>query len=115
MSNLVCKFCKTPIYPTGDADTYLHKDGSIKCVNPQVAGLNNLATPIDKNLTYPAYRAYLISYMASRTHSYPIDSPEKLLKLMLADTRHFADANGLKFDEHERRSYELYLESKKDG
>jgi hypothetical protein len=34
--------------------------------------------------------------------------------MILADTRHFADANGLNFDEHERRSYDLYLEDKAD-
>ena len=113
MPSLVCIFCKTPIYAAGDA--YLHKDGSTKCVNPQVAGLKNLATPIDDHLTYPAYRADLISHMTNRTYSYPDDSPEKVLELILADTRHFADANSLNFDEHQRRSYELYLDDKRDA
>jgi transcriptional regulator with XRE-family HTH domain len=111
MPNLVCRFCKTPIYATGDADAYLHTDGSTKCVKPQVPGLKNLATPFDDNATYPAYRAELISDMTSHTFSYP-DEPDKLLVMILTDTRHFADANGLNFDEHERRSYELYLKDK---
>lgn len=115
MSNLVCRFCKTPIYAAGEADAYLHKDGSFKCVKPQTAGLENFATPYIENLTYPAYRASLISQMTSLTYSYPTDSPDKLLELILADTRHYADANGLEFDEYERRSYELYLEDKKDA
>jgi hypothetical protein len=72
-----------------------------------------VATPIDENLTYPAYRAELISHMTNRTFSYP-DDPDKALEMILADTRHFADANGLHFDEHEHRSYELYLDDKKD-
>ena len=113
MPNLVCRFCKSPIYRAGDADAYLHEDGSTKCVKPQVAGLKNLATPIDDKLTYPAYRADLISEMTTHTHGYP-DESDKVLEMILADTRHFADANSLNFDEHERRSYELYLEDKKD-
>jgi len=113
MPNRVCRFCKTPIYAARDADVYRHKDGSSKCVKPQVDGLKNVATPIDENLTYPAYRAELISHMTNRTFSYP-DDPGKALEMILADTRHFADANGLHFDEHERRSYELYFEDKKN-
>lgn len=113
MANLVCRYCKTPVYPVGDA--YLHKDGSSKCVKPQVAGLKNLATPFDDNQTYPAYRAALISQMTNRTYSYPDKSPETVLELILADIRHFADANGLNFDDHQRLSYELYLEDKKDA
>ena len=113
MPNLICRYCKTPIYAAGDADAYLHTNGSTKCVKPQVAGLKNLATPIDDDVTYPAYRANLISEMTNHTHGYP-DESDKLLEMILADTRHFADANGLNFDEHERRSYELYLEDKKD-
>jgi len=114
MPDLVCRFCKTPIYTAVDAGTYLHKDGSTKCITPQVAGLRNLATPIDDNLTYPAYRADLISDFTNHTHGYPVDSPEQVLEMILADTRHFADANDLNFDEHERRSYEFYLQDKKD-
>ena len=113
MPDLVCRFCKTPIYAAGDADVYLHKDGSTKCETPQVAGLKNRATPMDDNLTYPAYRAVLISEMTNHTHGYP-DESDKVLEMILADTRHFADAKGLNFDEHERRSYALYLEDKKD-
>ncbi|HJP93497.1 MAG TPA: hypothetical protein VJ875_16175 [Pyrinomonadaceae bacterium] len=71
--------------------------------------------PFNDNQTYPAYRAELIYEMTNHNHSYPDDSPEKVLELILADTRHFADANGLNFGEHERRSYELYLENKKDN
>jgi len=109
--NFVCRFCKTPIYTTGDGDAYLHTNGSTKCVKPQVAGLKNLATPFDDNATYPAYRAELISHMTNRTFLYP-DAPDKVLEMILADTRHFADANSLNFDEHERRSYDLYLTDK---
>ena len=114
MPNLICRYCKTPIYVARDGDAYSHKDGPPGALKPQVAGLKNLATPIDDNVTYPAYRADLISEMTNHTHGYPDDSPEQVLELILADTRHFADANGLNFDEHERRSYELYLEDKKD-
>lgn len=113
MPNLVCRFCKTPIFAAGDADAYLHLDGSSKCVKPQVAGLKNVATAFDDDLTYPSYRADLISQMTNRTYSYP-EEPDRLLEMILADTRHFADANGLHFDEHERRSYDLYLEDKVD-
>ena len=111
MPNLVCRFCKTPIYAAGDADAYLHLGGYSKCVKPQVAELKTVATPFDDNITYPAYRAYLISYMTNHTVSYPKE-PDKLLEMILGDTRHFADANGLHFDEHERRSYDLYLKDK---
>jgi hypothetical protein len=113
MPNLVCRFCKTPIYAAGVANAYLHKDGSTRCVKPQVSGLKNVATPIDENLTYPGYRAELISHMTNHTFSYPHE-PDKVLEMILADSRHFADANGLHFDEHERLSYDLYLEDKVD-
>jgi hypothetical protein len=113
MPNLICRYCKTPSYVAGDGEAYLHKDGSTKCVKPQVEGLKNLATPIDENVTYPAYRADLISEMTNHTQGYP-DKSDKVLEMILADSRHFADANDLNFDEHERRSYELYLEDQKD-
>ena len=113
MPNLVCRFCKTPIYAAGDAAAYLHINGSFKCVKPQVAQLKNVATPFDDKTTYPAYRAELISAMVNHTFSYP-DEPDKVLEMVLADVRHFADANGLHFDEHERRSYDLYLEDRVD-
>ena len=76
-----------------------------------MAELKNVATPFDDNTTYPAYRAELISHMTSHTFSYP-DAPDKVLEMILADTRHFADVKGLHFDEHERRSYDLYLKDK---
>lgn len=113
MPNLVCGFCKTPIYAAG-ADAYLHIDGSYKCVNPQVAGLKNVATPFGNNQTYPAFRAEIIADFTNHTVTYVRESPEKVLEMVLADARHYADANGLNFDEYERRSYDLYLEDKKE-
>ena len=112
MPNLVCRFCKTPIYaaPTG----YLHTDGSTKCLEPQVAGLENVATPWADKTTYPAHRAILIARMTNCTHSYAGESPERVLELILADARHFADANGLHFDEYQTRSYAIYLEDKRN-
>jgi hypothetical protein len=112
MPNLVCRYCKTPIY-AADSLGYLHaNNGSADCVAPQVAGLENRAKPYDNNQTYLAYRAELITEMTDRMFSYAdAHSPEELLEMLLADARHFADANGLDFREHNSRSYQIYLKN----
>ena len=54
--------------------------------------------------------------MTRAFHSYcDVDSPEELLEMLLADARHFADANRLHFDDHYRRSNHLYLENMTDA
>lgn len=32
----------------------------------------------------------------------------------MADARHYADLNGLAFDDHDRRSYQIYLHDRSD-
>jgi len=72
--------------------------------------------PSDNNTTYVTYRAELITQMTNTMFSYAeAQSPKELLEILLADARHFADANGLAFDEHHHRSYEIYLENKSDA
>ena len=128
-SPLVCRYCKTPICPAvcQDCNTplydsnrracYLHtNNGTGACDAPQVTGLLNRAMPYDDNGTYVAYRAELITEMTRCLFSYNVlDSPGELLDNLLADVRHFADTHGLPFEEHERRSYELYLGNKAEG
>ena len=90
--------------------------GAKKCEDPQTKGLANRATPYDENTTNVAYRAELIAEMTQMMASYAeAKSPAELLDVILADARHFADVNGLVFDEHDRRSYQIYLENKSDA
>ena len=114
---LVCKYCKKPIYLAGANTGYLHAHtGGADCHAPQVKELPNRATPYDDNTTYVAYRAELITEMTNTMSSYAeAQSPAELLDLILADARHFADANDLVFDEHDRRSHQIYLEQKSDA
>lgn len=126
----VCRYCKTPIcaaicphckdllYDANGSVCYLHTNNGITtCDTPQVQALPNRATPYDDNETYVAYRADLITEMTNCMFSYmEVErSPSQLLENVLADLRHYADANGLPFDEHERRSYQLYLENTSGG
>src|SRR5689334_19968754 len=116
MPNLVCQYCKKPIYAAGGGEGYLHAEsGSADCATPQVEGLKNRATPYDDNLTYVAYRADLITQMTDYMYSYAeAQSPTELLQMLLADARHFADLNGLSFEHHSQRSYLIYLEQRSD-
>lgn len=109
---LVCKSCRDPIYAIADGRSYLHAyTGSPKCIAPLLPKVTK-ATPYDDNQTYASFRAELIADMTRAFHSYcEVDSPEVLLEMLLADARHFADANRLHFDDHYRRSQDLYLEN----
>lgn len=111
MPHLVCQYCKTPIYAAGGSEGYLHASSSAaECTTPQLEGLKNRATPYDNNITYVAYRADLITQMTNIMFSYrEAQTPAELLDILLADTRHFADVNGLAYDDHNRRSYQIYL------
>ena len=110
--NLVCRSCRDPIFAMSGG--YLHTyTGSAECIAPLTK--DTRATPFDDNQTYPAFRAELIAEMTRCFHSYcDVDSTEELLEMLLADARHFADANRLNFDDHYRRSYQLYLENTTD-
>ena len=114
---LVCKYCKKPIYIAGATTGYLHvNSGAAECAVPQIEDLPNRATPYDDNTTYVAYRAEIITDMTRRIFPYAeARSPKELLEIILADARHFADVNGLVFDEHVRHSYPIYLENKSDA
>ena len=113
MPTLVCQYCKKPIYAGGGSEGYLHANsGSAECANPQLEGLKNRATPYDDNTTYIKYRADLITQMTDTMFSYgEAQSPAELLAMILADARHFADVHRLAFEEHNRRSYQLYLDN----
>ena len=114
----VCQYCNTPLYATNGSVCYLHTNNGIgTCDAPQVEGLLNRATPDNDNATYVAYRAELITEMTRCMFSYIelLHSPGELLDNLMADVRHFADTHGLSFEEHERRSYQLYLEHKAEG
>lgn len=113
MPHLVCQYCKKPIYAGGGSEGYLHANsGSPECATPQLEGLKNRATPYDNNTTYIEYRADLITQMTNTMFSYgEAQSPAELLEIILADARHFADVNGLAFEEHNRRSYQIYLDN----
>lgn len=110
--NLVCRSCRDPIYAV--RGNYLHTyTGSAECIAPLTK--DTRAKPFDDNQTFPAFRAELIADMTRCFHSYcDVDSREELLEMLLADARHFADANRLNFDDHYRRSYQLYLENTTD-
>jgi hypothetical protein len=114
---LVCKYCKKPIYPAGGRTGYLHLNrGAAECAVPQDDDLADRATPYDDNTTYVSYRAELITEITKRIFSYAeVQSPKELLEIILADARHFADVNSLVFNEHVRRSYQIYLENKSDA
>ena len=117
MPNLVCQYCKKPIYAAGGSEGYLHANSSAaECATPQLEGLKNRATPYDNNIPYVAYRADLITQMTNIMFSYTeAQSPAELLQILLADARHFADVNHLAYDDHNRRSYQLYLHNRSDS
>jgi hypothetical protein len=117
MPYLVCQYCKKPIYAAGGSEGYLHANSSAaECATPQLEGLKNRATPYDNNITYVAYRADLITQMTNIMFSYTeAQSPAELLQILLADARHFADVNHLAYDDHNRRSYQLYLHNRSDS
>ncbi len=114
--NLVCKWCKDPIFAVIGGQEYLHAyTGSPECIcvgnwanwqswHPQ-------ATPYDDKETYPHYRGRLIPDMTKNIVSYLDASPQEILELILADARHFADTNRLNFDDHHRRSCQIYLDN----
>lgn len=114
---LVCKYCKEQIYTAGGSTGYLHvNSGAADCAVPQIDDLLNRATPYDDNTTYVAYRADLIPEITKRILPYAkARSPKQLLEIILADLQHFADVNDLVFDEHVRRSYQIYLENRSDA
>ena len=113
--NLVCKWCKDPIFAVLGAE-YLHAySGSPECIC--VGNWANWqswrprATPYNDNETYTHYRGRLIADMTKNLVSYSdVDSPQELLELILADARHFADGNRLNFDDHHRRSCQIHLD-----
>ena len=115
--NLVCKYCKDPIFAVPGAHEYLHAySGSPECIcignwaNWQ--SWHPRATPYHDKETYPDYRGRLITDMTKNLVSYSdVDSPQELLELILADARHFADTNRLNFDDHHRRSCQIYLDN----
>ena len=109
---LVCKSCRDPIYPIATGRSYLHAyTGAAKCIAPLLPKLTE-ATPYENHQTYASFRAEFIPDMTRAFHSYcNVDSPEEVLEMLLADARHFADANRLHFDDHLRRSHHLYLEN----
>ena len=111
--NLVCKYCKDPIYALNRGSGYLHAyTGAAECIPTGSSTIEARATAYDDYQTYPAFRAELITEMAKCVHSYSdTDSPEQVLEMILADARHFADAERLNFDDYYRRSYHLYLEN----
>lgn len=110
--HLVCKSCRDPIYSIAGGRGYLHAyTGSAKCIAPLLPNVTE-ATPYDDHQTYASFRAEFIPDMTRAFHSYcEVDSPQEVLEMLLADARHFADANRLHFDDHLRRSYHLYLEN----
>lgn len=114
--NLVCKYCKDQIFAVPGGQEYLHAHtGSSECVcignwaNWQ--SWHPRATPYDDKETYPHYRGRLITDMTTNIVSYFGASPLELLELILADARHFADTNRLNFDDHDRRSGQIYLDN----
>lgn len=109
---LVCKSCRDPISVIANGRSYLHAyTGSAKCMAPLLPTVTE-ATPYENHQTYASFRAEFIPDMTRAFHSYcDVDSPEEVLEMLLADARHFADANRLHFDDHLLRSYHLYLEN----
>lgn len=109
---LVCKSCRDPISAIANGRSYLHAyTGSAKCIAPLLPKVTE-ATPYENHQTYASFRAEFIPDMTRAFHSYcDVDSPEEVLEMLLADARHFADANRLHFDDHLLRSYHLYLEN----
>lgn len=111
---VVCKYCKEPIFPVPGAQGYLHAySGALECITPQLGGKSQTrASPYDDKETYPAYRGRLIMEMTRNMQSYSdVDSPAELLEMILADARHFADTNRLNFEDHHRRSCQIYLDN----
>ena len=110
--HLVCKSCRDPIYAIAGGRSYLHAyTGAAKCIAPLLPNVTE-ATPYDDHQTYASFRAEFIPDMTRAFHSYcEVDSPQEVLEMLLADARHFADASRLNFDDHNRRSYHLYLEN----
>src|SRR5215208_2163019 len=93
--NLVCKWCKDPIFAVAGGE-YLHAySGSSECIcygnwaNWQ--SWHPRATPYNDKEPYTHYRGRLITDMTKDIVSYLDASPQELLELILADARHFAD------------------------
>jgi hypothetical protein len=113
--NLVCKWCKDPIYAVSP-DEYVHAyTGSPQCVCrgnwPICKSWHPHATPYDDKETYTRYRGRLIGDLTKNLVSYLGASPHEMLEMILADARHFADTHRLNFDDHNRRSFQLYLDN----
>lgn len=113
--NLVCKWCKDPIFAVAGGE-YLHAySGSSECVcygnwaNWQ--SWHPRATPYNDKETYTDYRGRLIADMTNNNVSYLDASAQEVLELILADARHYADANRLNFDDHYRQSFQIYLDN----
>lgn len=112
--NLVCKYCKEPMFPVRGPQGYLHAySGVLECITPEMGGKSQTrASPYDDKETYPAYRGRLIMDMTRSVDSYcDVDSPPELLEMILADARHFADEHRLNFEDHHRRSCQLYVDN----
>jgi len=113
--NLVCKWCKDPIFAVAGGE-YLHAySGSSECICygnwAHWQSWHPRATPYNDKEPYTQYRGRLITDMTKDIVSYLDASPLELLELILADARHFADTNRLNFDDHLRRSYQIYLDN----
>jgi len=113
--HLVCKWCKEPIFDVVGGQ-YVHAyTGSRECICrgnwPICKGWQPRATPYDDKETYTHYRGRLIGDMTKDIISYLGASPHEMLELILADARHFADTSGLNFDDHYRRSFQIYLDN----
>ena len=117
--HLVCKWCKDPIFTVLGSQEYqefLHAyTGSRECIC--IGNWANWqrwhprATPYSDKETYRHYRGRLITDMTKPIVSYLDASPQELLELILADARHFADTYRLNFDDHHRRSRQIYLDN----
>lgn len=113
--NLVCKWCKDPIYAVPGGQ-YVHAyTGSPECICrgnwPICKSWQPRATPYDDKETYTRYRGRSITDMTQSNVLYLDASPHELLELVLADARHFADNHRLNFDDHNRRSVQIYLDN----
>ena len=109
--NLVCKYCKEPIFPVGPQGHLHSYSGALECITRE-PGPQPRASPYPDKETYPAYRGRLIMEMTRSMQSYcDVDSPPELLEMILADARHFADEHRLNFEDHHRRSCQLYVDN----
>lgn len=113
--SFVCKWCKDPIFAVS-GDEYVHAyTGSPECICrgnwPICKSWHPRATPYDDKETYTRYRGRLIGDLTKDIVSYLGASPHEMLELILADARHFADNHRLNFDDHNRRSVQIYLDN----